>query len=105
LLSSLVIIGSSDEEEAAEIVAPQVISTMELPEGARLSDSEDDGRPQTDPHRALNIDLEEYVFFLIMGLAFIWLLCNFTLYFLGIFFAICHFPTAILIRKKNRWCE
>lgn len=36
---------------------------MELPEGARLSDSEDDGRPQTDPHRALNIDLEEYDFF------------------------------------------
>lgn len=45
---------------------------MELPEGARLSDSEDDGRPQTDPHRALNIDLEEYVFFfiIIIGSAF-----------------------------------
>lgn len=49
---------SSDEEETIQIVAPQVISTMELPEGARLSDSEDDGRPQTDPHRALNIDLD-----------------------------------------------
>jgi hypothetical protein len=105
LLSSLVIIGSSDEEEAAEIVAPQVISTMELPEGARLSDSEDDGRPQTDPHRALNIDLEEYDFFLIIGSAFIWLLCNFTLYFLGISLPFAIFPTAILIRKKNRWCE
>ena len=52
---------SSDEEEVvAQHVAPQVISTMELPEGARLSDSEDDGRPQTDPHRALNIDLDEW---------------------------------------------
>lgn len=51
---------SSDEEEVVQHVAPQVISTMELPEGARLSDSEDDGRPQTDPHRALNIDLDEY---------------------------------------------
>ena len=54
-------IDTSDEEEVVENVAPQVISTMELPEGARLSDSEDDGRPQTDPHRALNIDLEEYI--------------------------------------------
>jgi len=44
--------------------APQVISTMELPEGARLSDSDDDdGRPQTDPHRALDIDLEGYLHF------------------------------------------
>lgn len=52
---------SDEEEEAVAHVGPQVISTMELPEGARLSDSEDDGRPQTDPHRALDIDLEEYV--------------------------------------------
>jgi len=35
---------------------------MELPDGARLSDSDnDDARSETDPHRALNIDLEEYV--------------------------------------------
>lgn len=57
----LVIESSDDDEENVPHVAPQVISTMELPEGARLSDSEDDGRPQSDPHRALDIDLEEYV--------------------------------------------
>ena len=35
---------------------------MEFPDGARLSDSDnDDARSETDPHRALNIDLEEYV--------------------------------------------
>ena len=52
----------SSEEDLAAIITPvQVISTMELPEGARLSDSEDDSRPETDPHRALNIDLEAYV--------------------------------------------
>jgi len=33
---------------------------MELPEGARLSDSdEENSLPQTDPHRALNVNLEE----------------------------------------------
>lgn len=50
-----------EEDESVPVVAPQVISTMELPEGARLSDSDDDGRPQSDPHRALDIDLEEYI--------------------------------------------
>ena len=48
---------SSEEEEIEQV--PQVISTMELPEGARQSDSDDDERPQSDPHRALNIDLDE----------------------------------------------
>ena len=38
---------------------PQVISIMELQDGARISDSdEDSGLPQTDPHRALNVNLD-----------------------------------------------
>ena len=50
---------SSEDEEEEVHAAPQVISTMELPEGARLSDSEEDSRLPSDPHRALNIDLDE----------------------------------------------
>ena len=31
-----------------------------MPEGARLSDEDDnDGRPEDDPHRALDINLDE----------------------------------------------
>jgi len=53
----------SSEEDTITVTSPQVISTMELPDGARLSDSDnDDARSETDPHRALNINLEEYVY-------------------------------------------
>ena len=55
----------SSDEETITVASPEVISTMELPDGARLSDSDnDDGHSETDPHRALNIDLEEYIYHL-----------------------------------------
>lgn len=49
---------SDQEEETAD---SQLVNRTpgEMPEGARLSDDDDDGRDADDPHRALNIDLEE----------------------------------------------
>lgn len=50
---------TSDEEEEVK-ASPLVLSNMELPEGARLSDSDDfDDRNPSDPHRALDINLDE----------------------------------------------
>ncbi|CAN8010871.1 unnamed protein product, partial [Ixodes pacificus] len=46
----------SEEELPAEAVNT---SLGEMPEGARLTDDEDDDRHKDDPHRALDIDLEQ----------------------------------------------
>lgn len=49
---------SSDEE----VLATHVVNTDigEMPEGAESSEGEDiDSRPNDDPHRALDIDLDE----------------------------------------------
>lgn len=51
---------SSDDDD--DIQALHVVNTDigEMPEGAELSDPDDnDNRPQDDPHRALDIDLDE----------------------------------------------
>lgn len=47
--------------ETEEEEVPGVVNTSvgEMPEGARLTDDEDDERNADDPHRALDIDLEE----------------------------------------------
>jgi hypothetical protein len=56
-------VATSEEEE--EDVAPlHVVNTDigEMPEGAQLSDGEEpDSRPNDDPHKALDINLDEYV--------------------------------------------
>lgn len=50
---------SSDEEEEAAPQTFHVASTVEMPEGATLSDTEEPGLPENDPHRALaDIDLD-----------------------------------------------
>lgn len=52
----------SSEEDDDNIQALHVVNTDigEMPEGAELSDADDkDDRPQDDPHRALDIDLDE----------------------------------------------
>ena len=47
---------NEDREEEEEVQAPTVKTQMELPDGARMSDSDDD-KDVNDPHRALDIDL------------------------------------------------
>ncbi|XP_076060659.1 adaptor-related protein complex 3, delta 1 subunit-like garnet isoform X2 [Oratosquilla oratoria] len=52
-------VSSSSEEETPPVL---VVNTDagEMPEGANMSDEEDnDGRPEDDPHRALDINLDE----------------------------------------------
>lgn len=51
----------ASESEEEELPAPLgVVNTAaEMPEGARLTDDDDDDRNADDPHRALDIDLEE----------------------------------------------
>ncbi|KAH6941758.1 hypothetical protein HPB50_023564 [Hyalomma asiaticum] len=51
----------ASESEEEELPAPLgvVNTSVEMPEGARLTDDDDDDRNADDPHRALDIDLEE----------------------------------------------
>lgn len=50
---------SESEEESVQPVHVVAITEGEMPEGAKSSDDEDDERNSNDPHKALNIDLEE----------------------------------------------
>ena len=51
-------VSSDDEDEAP--VAHQVSSTIEVPEGVDVSDNNDDGLTgRDDPHRMLDINLDE----------------------------------------------
>ncbi|XP_075527426.1 adaptor-related protein complex 3, delta 1 subunit-like garnet isoform X2 [Dermacentor variabilis] len=56
--SQLAVASESDEEELPGPLGV-VNTSVEMPEGARLSDDDDDDRNADDPHRALDIDLEE----------------------------------------------
>lgn len=52
------------EEEEEDIAPLHIVNTDigEMPEGAQVSDGEDlDSRPNDDPHKALDINLDEYV--------------------------------------------
>lgn len=49
----------TEEEEPPGPLGVVNTSVGEMPEGARLSDNDDDDRNADDPHRALDIDLEE----------------------------------------------
>lgn len=63
---------SSDDEDDEDIQALHVVNTDigEMPEGAQLSDPDDfDNRPEDDPHRALDIDLDEYGFSFLVNLS------------------------------------
>jgi hypothetical protein len=55
----------ASEEEGGEDIAPlHIVNTDigEMPEGAQASDGEElDSRPNDDPHKALDINLDEYV--------------------------------------------
>lgn len=56
--SQLAVASESDEEELPGPLGV-VNTSVEMPEGARLTDDDDDDRKADDPHRALDIDLEE----------------------------------------------
>lgn len=56
--SQLAVASESDEEELPGPLGV-VNTSVEMPEGARLTDDDDDDRNADDPHRALDIDLEE----------------------------------------------
>lgn len=60
--------GTMSEEE--EDIAPlHIVNTDigEMPEGAQVSDGEElDSRPNDDPHKALDINLDEYVLCIFM---------------------------------------
>lgn len=49
---------SSSESEYDEILPVQVSTVVEIPEGATLSDSDNDQKDDNDPHKSLNIDLD-----------------------------------------------
>lgn len=53
-----IVVDDEDEDEDRPKVA---IIADEMPEGARLSDDEDKKFAANDPHRLLNINLDEYV--------------------------------------------
>lgn len=64
MICGFCIADSSDEAEVEEELASplHVVNTDlgEMPEGASLTDGDDDdGRANDDPHRALDIDLDE----------------------------------------------
>ncbi|KAL1437792.1 hypothetical protein MTO96_048639 [Rhipicephalus appendiculatus] len=50
---------ASESEEELPAPLGVVNTSVEMPEGARLTDDDDDDRNADDPHRALDIDLEE----------------------------------------------
>ncbi|CAG0900344.1 unnamed protein product, partial [Darwinula stevensoni] len=51
---------SEEEEVVSPVERPEVSTQVELPEGASVSDNdEEDTRPLDDPHRALDINLDE----------------------------------------------
>lgn len=55
-------VATSEEEE--DVAPLHVVNTDigEMPEGAQVSDGEEpDSRPNDDPHKALDINLDEYV--------------------------------------------
>jgi hypothetical protein len=53
---------SEEEEETVEPVHVVNTDIGEMPEGAEASDGEEpDSRPNDDPHKALDINLDEYV--------------------------------------------
>ena len=57
-------LNTSEEEEEDDFAPLHIVNTDigEMPEGAQLSDGEEaDSRPNDDPHRALDINLDEYV--------------------------------------------
>ncbi|XP_063704596.1 AP-3 complex subunit delta [Culicoides brevitarsis] len=49
---------SSSESDYDEILPVQVSTVVEIPEGATLSDSDNDQKDENDPHKSLNIDLD-----------------------------------------------
>lgn len=49
---------SSSESDYDEILPVQVSTVVEIPEGATLSDSDNDQKDDNDPHKSLNIDLD-----------------------------------------------
>ncbi|GAB1606310.1 AP-3 complex subunit delta-1-like isoform X1 [Argonauta hians] len=49
----------TEEEEADSCNTTAVSTVMDMPEGAHLSDKDDDDKNADDPHRKLNIDLDE----------------------------------------------
>jgi hypothetical protein len=56
------VVTTSEEEDVAPL---HVVNTDigEMPEGAQVSDGEElDSRPNDDPHKALDINLDEYGF-------------------------------------------
>lgn len=57
---------SSSDEDNPEPLAIVNTDIGEMPEGAVLSDGDnEDDEPNNDPHRALDINLDESVFFFI----------------------------------------
>lgn len=55
---------ATSEEEEEDVAPVHVVNTDigEMPEGAQVSDGEEpDSRPNDDPHKALDINLDEYV--------------------------------------------
>lgn len=55
---------ATSEEEEESVVPVHMVNTDigEMPEGAEVSDGEEpDSRPNDDPHKALDINLDEYV--------------------------------------------
>lgn len=53
---------SSEEDRRGETTSLVVSRDLDMPEGATFSDSNSSQGPADDPHRALNIDLDTYVF-------------------------------------------
>lgn len=65
----------------------------EMPEGAHYSDDNDaDERPVDDPHRALDINLDEYV---------ICIICIYSLYYIQIIFPLAHCSCTTKNEKKK----
>jgi AP-3 complex subunit delta-1 len=61
---------ATSEEEEEDVAPVHVVNTDigEMPEGAEVSDGEEpDSRPNDDPHKALDINLDEYVLHKVIG--------------------------------------
>jgi AP-3 complex subunit delta-1 len=60
---------TTSEEEEEDVAPLHIVNTDigEMPEGAQVSDGEElDSRPNDDPHKALDINLDEYVLRIVM---------------------------------------